>query len=114
MNFIKLCKLPHSDKLWPKNSFHKYKERPNVIHDLDGSDVGEWEGPSIPLDEFDSVRRPKADRVDKYDIWADLSSLKVDITSGQLLEISPMAQKKLKEGMPVTRRTRKQNTRVSA
>ena len=42
-----------------------------------------------------------------YDLWADLSSLKADITFGQLLEISPVARKTLKEGMPVTRRTRK-------
>ena len=29
------------------------RQRPNVIHDLEGSDVGEWERPRIPLDEFD-------------------------------------------------------------
>ena len=60
-----------------------------------------------------SVRRPEADRVDGYDLWANLSSLSADITFGQLLEISPMAQQTLKEGMPVTRRTRKPKTRVS-
>ena len=49
-----------------------------------------------------------------YDIWADLSSLKADITFGQLLEISLVARKILKEEMPVTRRTRKVKTRVLA
>ena len=44
----------------------------------------------------------------------DLSSLKADITFGQLLEISPMARRTLKEGMPVTRRTRKVKTTVAA
>ena len=58
------------------------EERPNIIYDLDGDDVGEWEGPGIPLNEFDSVRRPKADRIYGYDLWADLSSLKADITNG--------------------------------
>ena len=97
-----------------KNEILQDRKRPNVIHDLDGSDVGEWEGQGIPLDEFDSVRRIKADKMDGYDLWADLSSLKADIIFNQLLEISPMARKTLKEGMPVTRRTRKPKTRVSA
>ena len=76
-------------------------ERENEIHDLDGRDVGKWEGTGIPLDEFDSVRRRKAYRVNRYDLWADLSLLKADITFDQLLEISPMARETLKEGMPV-------------
>ena len=42
-----------------------------------------------------------------------LSSLKADITFKQLLEISPVARKTLKEGMPVTRRTKKARTRVA-
>ena len=46
-----------------------------------------------------------------YDLWADLSLLKADITFGQLLEISPVA---LKQGIPVTRKTRKVKTRVAA
>ena len=76
------------------------RERTNVIHDLDGSDDGEWEGPSIPMDEFDGIKRPKADRLEGYDLWVDLSSLKANITFSQLLEISPMAMKTLEEGMP--------------
>ena len=59
-------------------------------------------------------KRPKADRIDGSDLWANLSSLKANITFGQLLEISPTAQKTLKERMLVTRRTRKPKTRVSA
>ena len=89
------------------------RERSNVVHDLDGSDVGEWEGPDILVEEFDSVRRPKADRVNGYDLWADLSSLKANITFGQLLEISPVARKTLKDGMPVNRRAKRPKTRVS-
>ena len=83
------------------------RERSNVIHDLDGSDVGEWEGPDIPIEEFDSIRRPKADKIDGYDLYADLSSLKADITFGQLLDISPVARKTLKDGMPVNRRAKR-------
>ena len=49
-----------------------------------------------------------------YNLWSDLSSLKADITFGQLLEISPMARKTLTEGMPVNRRVRKAKTRIAA
>ena len=52
--------------------------------------------------------------MDGYCLWANLSSLKVDITFGQLLEISPISRKTLKEGMLVTMRTRKPRIRVSA
>jgi hypothetical protein len=101
-------------ELEKENEIVQDRERPNVIHDLHGSEMGEWEGPSIPLDEFDRVGKTKVDKPEGYDLWADLSSLKADITFGQLLEISPMARKTLKEGMPVTRRTRKVKTRVAA
>ena len=97
-----------------KNEIVHERDWSNVVHDLDGSDVGEWEGPGIPIKEFDSVRRPKADRVDGYDLWADLSSLKADITFGQLLEMSPVARKTLKDGMLVNRRAKRPKMRVSA
>ena len=93
--------------------FHD-RERPNVIHNLVGSNMGEWKGPGIPLDEFDGVGNARVEKSSGYDLWADLSSLKADITFGQLLEISPVARKTLKEGMPVTRRTRKVKTGVAA
>ena len=89
-------------------------EGPNVIHDLEGSDVGQWEGPGISVEEFEAVRKPRVEKPCGYDLWSDLSSLKADITFGQLLEISPMARKTLKEGMSVNRRVRKANTRVAA
>ena len=90
------------------------RERPNDIHDLEGSEMGEWEGPRIPLNEFDGVGNAKVEKSSGYDLWADLSSFKPDITFGQLLEISPVARKTLKERMPVTRRTRKAKTRIVA
>ena len=39
-------------------------EGPNVIHDLDGSDMGQWEGPIIPLDVFEAVRKPRVEKAD--------------------------------------------------
>lgn len=33
--------------------------------------MGEWEGPSIPLDEFDGVRKAKVEKSEGYDLWAD-------------------------------------------
>ena len=47
-------------------------------------------------------------------MWADLRLLKADITFGQLLEISLMACKTLKEGMPMTRRNKIAKTRMAA
>ena len=90
-----------------KNMILYDRERPNVIHDLEGSEMGKWEGPEVPLDEFDGVGNAKVEKSSDYDLWADLSSLKANITFGQLLEILPMARKTLKKGMAVTRRTRK-------
>ena len=101
-------------KLEMENVILHDRKRPNIIHDLEGNEMGEWEGPRISLDEFHDVGNGKVEKSSGYDLWADLSSLKADITFGQLLEISPVARKTLKKGMPVTRRTRKVKTRVSA
>ena len=85
-----------------------------VIHDLEDSDIGQWEGPGIPMDDVATVKEPPSKKAGGYDLWYDLSSLKADITFGQLLEISPIARKTLKEGMPVNRRVRKAKTRTAA
>jgi hypothetical protein len=66
------------------------------------------------MDEFDGVGNAKVEKPNGYDLWADFSSLKVDITFGQLLEILPMARKTLKDGMLVNRRIKKVKTRVGA
>ena len=76
------------------------------MHDLEASKLGECEGPGIFMEEFDGVKKARAEKPKEYDLSADLSSLKADITFGQLLEISPMASKTLKEGLPMIRRTR--------
>ena len=70
--------------------------------------------PGIPMDEFEGVGKTKVEKPEGYDLWAELGSLKADITFGPLLEISPMARKILKEGMPMTRRTRKVKTGIAA
>ena len=94
-----------------ENEILQDRERPNIVHNLEGSEMGEWKGPRILLDEFDGVRREKKDKPNRYVLWANLSLLKADITFGQLLQILPMARKTLKEGMPVNRRTKKVQTR---
>ena len=66
------------------------------------------------MNEFDGVGNAKVEKSSGYDLWADLSSLKADNTFVQLLEISRMARKTPKEGMSVTRKTRKVKTRVAA
>ena len=85
-----------------------------VIQDLEDSDVGQWKGPGIPMDHVEAMRKPPVKKTCGYDLRSDISSLKADITFGQLLEISLMAQKTLKERMPVNRRVRKAKTRITA
>ena len=99
-------------ELKKENVILQDKKRPNVIHNLEGSEMGRWEGPKIPLDKFDGVG--KVEKSNGCDLWVDLSSLKADITFEQLLEISPMARKTLKERMPMTRKTRKVKIKVAA
>jgi hypothetical protein len=41
-------------------------ERPNVIYDLVDSEMGEWEGPRIPLDKFDEVGNTKVKKPEGY------------------------------------------------
>ena len=60
------------------------------------------------------MRKTRVGKPEGYGLWVDLSSLKADITFGQLLEISLMARNTLKEGMLVTRRTRKVKTKMAA
>ena len=85
-----------------------------VIHDLEDSDIGQWEGPGIPMDEVEAVKGPQVKKAGGYDLWSNLSSMKADITFGQFLEISQVARKTLKEGMLVNRRVRKAKTRIAA
>jgi hypothetical protein len=102
-------------KDWQKENVILHdREGPNVVHDLEDSEVGEWEEPGIPLDKFEGVGNSKVDKPTGYDLWADLSSLKEDMIFSQLLEISPVARKTLKDGMPVHRKTRKVKTKVAA
>ena len=62
----------------------------------------------------EAVKKPQMKKTGGYDLWSDLSALKADITFGQLLEISPIARKTLKEGMLVNRLVRKAKTRIAA
>lgn len=85
-----------------------------IIHKLEASEMGEWEGLGIPREKYEDMSKVREDKPGGYDLWADLSSLKANITFGPLLEISPMTRKTLKEIMLVTRRTMKPKTRVAA
>ena len=51
------------------------RERPNVIHELEDSEMGEWEGTGIPLDDFDGICNAKVKKSSGYNSWADLSLL---------------------------------------
>ena len=85
-----------------------------VIHDLEDSDIGQWAGPGTPMDDIEAMKKPQVKKIGGYDLWSDLSTSKMDITFGQLLEILSMARKTLKEGMLVNRRVRKAKIRVAA
>ena len=67
-------------ELKEENAILYEREKPNVIHDLEGSEMGECKGLGIPLDEFDGVGNAKVEKSSGYDLWADLCSLKADIT----------------------------------
>lgn len=91
------------------------EDREEFVHrDSKGSVEGGWEGPGIPPGEFQPDYRTKGEKGESYDLWADLNALKADIMFGQLLEISPIARKTLKEGMPMVRRKKKVRTRIAA
>ncbi|KAG0572835.1 hypothetical protein KC19_VG128500 [Ceratodon purpureus] len=66
-----------------------------------------WQGPSIPEgDKFrDSEVAPPVFK--PYDLWADLHSMKANISIAQLLQLAPSAKKVLKKKIPMTRRLRK-------
>ena len=55
------------------------RERPNVIHAVEGNKMGESKKFEIPLDEFDGVGNAKGEKSNGCDLWTDLSSLKADI-----------------------------------
>ena len=80
----------------------------------EGSVMGEWEGPGIPLEKFGPELMEKEENGKSYALWSELNALKANITFGQLLEISPMARKTLKDGMPVARRKMKVKARIAA
>ena len=102
-----------TEALERENVIIQDRERPPSVHEGEGSEMGEWEGPGIPKEEFEGIRHTRTKKKEGYDLWADLSSLKADITFEQLLEISLVAQKTLKEGMPITRRAKKVRIRVA-
>ena len=85
-----------------------------ALHEMEGSVMGEWEGPRIPREEFGIISKENGKNDEAYNLWADLSLLEADITFEQLFEISPKAQKLLKERMPVVRRKRRAKTRIAA
>ena len=55
-------------------------EGPNVIHDLNNSEMGQWEGSDILLDESDVVKKTRVEKSDGYDLWTDLSLFNGDMT----------------------------------
>ena len=99
-----------------KDLKNKAKNSPEIlmVPESEESVNGDWKGPGIPLEKFDPDERKKVEKVGSYDLWANLEALKADITFGQLLEISPLARKILKEGMPVVRRKRNVRARIAA
>jgi hypothetical protein len=74
------------------------KKRSNVIHDLDGSEMGEWEGPNIPLDEFDEVRKMRIEKPEGYDLWLILAHSRRTLHSGSCWKSHPWSVKLLRSG----------------
>lgn len=69
-----------------------------------GEVLREWERPGTPLEEIRRRDPRRKEKQDAYNLWADLGSLKADVTFGQLLEISPITRETFKEELPVAKR----------
>ena len=48
------------------------KKRP-VVRELEDSDVGQWEGPEIPMDNVEASRKHPVKKVGGYDLWTILA-----------------------------------------
>lgn len=65
-----------------------------------------WQGP--PIQEGDKIRGKEVvlHASKPYDLWADLHSMKANISIAQLLQLAPSAKKELKRRIPLARRVR--------
>lgn len=97
-----MAKVPH--KMLGELSFPEIK----------GGVMEKWEGPEILKEEYRVTSEKKEKKCEAYDLWTDLSSSKKDIIFGQLLQISFIARKIFKKGMPMARRKQRENMRVVA
>lgn len=80
-----------------------------ALHETEGSMMEEWEGLEILKEEFRVVSKDNGKNDEAYDLWVDLSLLEAYIMFRQVLAISPIARKTLKEGTSVVRRKQKAN-----
>jgi hypothetical protein len=55
-------------ELETENMILQDRERPNIIYNLEDSEMGEWEKPNIPIDEFDGVGVTKVEKPNGYDL----------------------------------------------
>ena len=53
-----------------ENEILQDRERPPSVHKGKASEMGEWEGPGIPKEEFNRVRKAMTERREGYDLWA--------------------------------------------
>lgn len=44
-----------------ENEILQGKERPPSVHEGEASEMGEWEGPGIPREEFNGVRKARTE-----------------------------------------------------
>ena len=77
---------------------------PTANHGLEGN-KDDWEGPRVPelerlVPQVSTINSPRG----PYDLWADLSQIKANITIAQLLELSPGTRKLLKTRLPLRSR----------
>lgn len=82
-------------------------------HETEDRTREEWEGPGIPREEFKLGNKEKGEKGEAYDLWVNLNLLETYITIRQLLKISPITMRTLKEGMHVIRRKRRAKTRIT-
>lgn len=80
MDFERIARMARrtAKALERENKILQDEPRGPIIHEPGASEIGEWEGPGIPIEEYEDVSKMRKDKPEEYDIW----SIVENITNG--------------------------------